>query len=199
MPIKQIKKQVDNAWTWTKRFFVTLCVWGIVFSLATVSQLRVGYEYDGAMVDSSAAFRRALAASPQPFTPTFWAVANQAYYLDKPKLIPYALAWMLKVCGFGVDVFALRSSSYGDGLRNDWRHLIPARDFIFLQDQDQLGQALDQGRYLLFFGSSDGAIAQAKKDHVFAVRILRRPQSGGHAPDYNPGMFHELRIPYSQY
>ncbi len=199
MPIKQIKKQVDHAWSWTKRIFVVLCAWAVVFSLATVGRLRVGYEYDGALVNSSAAFRRALAASSQPLSPSFWDVANQSYYLDKPKIIPYAAALLFRLCGFTVDVFALRPSTDGEGLRHDWRHLIAPQDFIFVDNAAQLAQELARGRYLLFFGSSDGAILQAKKAKVLALRVLRTPQSGGRAPDYNPGMFRELRLPYSQY
>ena len=199
MPIKHIKKQVDNAWTWTKRIFVALCIWGVVFSLATVAHLRVAYEYDGALVDSAASFRQAEAAAPQAFAPSFWAAVNQSYYLDRPKIIPYATAWILKLFGFGVDVYVLRPSTDGEALREDWRHLVSPRDFIFLSGPAELARALENSHYLLFFGSSDGAVEAAKDAHVFPLRVLRKPQDGGRAADYNPGMFRELRIPYSQY
>ncbi|MHB2026200.1 MAG: hypothetical protein ACYCPQ_06135 [Elusimicrobiota bacterium] len=199
MPIKHIKKQVDNAWSWAKRVFVLLCAWGVVFSLATISRLRVAYEYDGGMVNSSMAFRKAFAVSSQPFSPSFWSVANESYDLDRPKIIPYAAAWVLKLCGFGVTIFVLRPSLNGDGLRKDWRHLVSAPNFQFLNDAQALGQALLRGRYVLFFGSSDEAIEQAKRDRVFVLRVLRRPGSGANAPDYHPGSLGELSVHYSQY
>jgi acid phosphatase class B len=51
---------------------------------------------------------------------------------------------------------------------------------------------------VLFFGDSDSDIQEAKQAHVFPIRVKRSKHSI-FKEDYNPGAFHELVIPLSEY
>jgi len=57
---------------------------------------------------------------------------------------------------------------------------------------------LQDGRYVLFLGSTDRELLEAKKAGVFAVRVKRGSKAvlGG---EYNPGQMGEIVLPLSEF
>ena len=198
MPLKVVRQKVDRACTLTKRLLVLLCVWGLVFSVATISRLAVAFDYDDTLVSSEAAFHKALGRFPQDFSPQFWSVVNKSYDLDNPKLLPWTLAWAFRVCGFRVTVVTSRPAVDADGLKKDWRRLVARGRFIFVPDKNSKHQVLQSGNYVLFFGDSDSDVSEARAAHVLPVRV-RRGSKSIFKEDYNPGSMGEFVLPLSQY
>ena len=198
MVLKNARAKVEHYWTNTKKFMAAMSVWGLIFSLVTITHLGVAFDYDDTLVNSKASFDKAFAQSQQPYSDSFWTVVNQSYDLEKPKLIPYALAWIFRVCGFKVAIVTTRPSISSDALKKEWRHLIGRGHFIFAGEKTAKHTFLQSGNYVMFFGDSDSDMAEARQAHVLPIRIRRSLQSV-FKEDYNPGTLHELVIPFSEY
>ena len=198
MVLKNVRDKVEKGWTLTKKILATMSVWGLIFSLVTIGHLAVAFDYDDTLVQSAPAFQRAFANSTQAFSPEFWAVVNQSYELEKPKLISYSLAWLFRVFGFRVTVVTTRPAISADALKKEWRHLVTRGSFIFATDKESKHVYLQNGNYVLFFGDSDSDISEARRAHVFPIRIRRSPKSL-YKDDYHPGTLGELVIPFSEY
>lgn len=196
--IDTVKAKVDKGWTITKKTVAMLSVWGLVFSLVTVSKLAVAFDYDDTLVFSAPAFRRGFAKSTQAFSPDFWAVVNQSYDLEKPKLLTYPLAWAFRIFGFRVTVLTARPPVEADALKKEWRHLISRGNFIFAGDESAKQGHLASGNYILYFGDSDTDIEVARRARVFPIRV-RRSNKSVYKEDYNPGTLGELVIPFSEF
>ena len=195
---KKAKEKVEKAWTTTKKIFVLSCLWGLCFSLVTITSLGVAFDYDDVLVNSSAAYSKALTSTQQAFSPDFWAVVNQSYDLEKPKLIMYPLAWIFRVFGFKVTILTARPAVESDALKKEWRHLVSRGNFIFGSTGETRHAHLAAGNYVLFFGDSDTDIQEARKARVYPVRVKRNPKSF-HKDDYHPGTLGEVVIPLSEY
>ncbi|OGR82465.1 MAG: hypothetical protein A3J74_07905 [Elusimicrobia bacterium RIFCSPHIGHO2_02_FULL_57_9] len=198
MKLKNVRDWVGHWLGRTKMVLGALCVWGLVFSVTTISRLAVAFDYDDTLVLSAAAYQKAFAHGSQPYSPGFWSVVNQSYDLEKPKLVAYGLAWIFRVCGFRVSIMTTRPEIDAGGLRKEWRHLIARGGFIFVADQAAKHAQLQNGNYVLYFGDSDSDIAQARKAKVFPVRIKRSRRSM-HKNDYHPKAMGEWVLPLSQY
>jgi acid phosphatase class B len=174
--------------------------WGLIFSVVTICGLGVAFDYDDTLVNSVEAYRKAFAAAPQAYSPQFWSVVNQSYDIEKPKVIPYGLAWVFRAFGFKVSVITSRPQIDADGLRKEWRHLVPRARFLFASDKTAKHQYLnsDSVHYVLFFGDSDSDMEEARKAHVFPIRV-RRSKKSVFKEDYNPGSLGEVVIPLSEY
>ena len=194
---KQVRDKVEKGWTTTKKVLALMSVWGLIYSLVTIGRLGVAFDYDDTLVDSTAAFERAsrAVAAQQQLSPGFWAAVNNSYELEKPKLLPYALAWACRIMGFKVTIMADRSAADAEALKKEWRRLAP-RSFVFTAQPQNKHLHLQDGRYILFFGDSDRDMLEAKKAGVFAVRVKRHRRSVGH-DDYNPGTMGEPVLPFS--
>lgn len=194
MVLKDVRAKVEQTWTTTKKILATMSVWGLIFSLVTIARLGVAFTYDDTLVDSSAAFAKAESAS-QARGPEYWTIVNNAYDLESPKILPYALACVARAFGFRVVILAERQASGGEALKKEWRRLAP-RGFVFEPDPEQTHQRLQDGRFVLFFGSSDLDMLQARHAGVYAVRVKRGKKAvGGGA--YNPGQQGEFVLPFS--
>ncbi|MBI5631434.1 MAG: hypothetical protein HY921_11185 [Elusimicrobia bacterium] len=197
MVLKNVRAKADAYWTRTKKFLAALSCWGLVFSLVTICRLGVAFDYDDTLVFSTPALSRAFANTAQPFSEAFWSVVNQSYDLEKPKLIPYVLAWMFRVFGFRVAILTARPAVDAEPLKKEWRHLVGRGQFHFTSRENK-HQYLQSGNYVLFFGDSDSDIQQARRARVFAIRVKRSPKSL-FKDDYHPGTMGELVIPLSEY
>ena len=198
MVLKNARAKVEHYWTNTKKFMAAMSVWGLIFSLVTITHLGVAFDYDDTLVNSTASFQKAFANSQQPYSESFWNVVNQSYDLEKPKLIPYSLAWVFRVFGFRVAILTTRPSIGAEPLKKEWRHLVSRGYFIFASDKTAKHSFLQSGNYVLFFGDSDTDIEEARLAHVLPIRI-RRGLHSIFKEDYNPGSLHELVIPFSEY
>lgn len=196
---KKVKEKAETYWSRTKKMVFLLSVWGIVFSVATIAKLGVGFGYDTALVCSTAAYQKAVDEGVEPYSYSFWSIVNQSYDLERPKIIPMALAWILRACGFRISIMTSRPDVDAEGLKKDWRHLAAPSRFVFTQSSDSKVQYLEEGNFVLFFGGSDSDIQAAKKAHVYPLRILQKPECLYDPQDYHPGQFGELKVPLSQY
>jgi acid phosphatase class B len=196
--IKAVRQKTEAAWTLAKKTIVFLCCWGLIFSLATISRVGVVFDYDETLVHSTKTYARAFGESRQPYSSAFWSTVNRSYDIESPKVLPYTLAWVFRLCGFHVAILTSRPGIDSDGLKKEWRHLVPAGRFMFASDRAAKHRYLEGATYLLFFGDSDSDMEEARQAHVFPVRI-RRSKDSFFKDDYHPGAFHELVIPLSQY
>lgn len=194
--MKAAKDKAEKAWTTTKKIVAFMMVWGLVFSLVTIGRLRVAFDYDDTLVYSTPAFNKAFRSSLQPFSTQFWSIVNSSYDVEQPKMLPYALAWALRIFGFKVTIIAARPNVDGEPLRKEWRHL--ASQFVFNETRETKHNVLKQGNYVLYFGDSDSDIQQGRQARVLTVRIKRSPKSS-YKEDYHPGTLNELILPFSDY
>lgn len=198
MVLKAVREKAEKTWTNAKRLGALLSVWGLIFSLATIGKLSVAFDYDEALVASAPAYSRAFAQAGQAYSPQFWSVVNSSYDIERPKALPFALAWLFRLCGFRVTVVTSRPAIDVDGLKKEWRHLVPPSRFIFASDKTARQTYLQNGNYLLFFGDSDSDIEEARRAHVLPIRV-RRARDAFFKNDYHPGTLGELILPLSQY
>lgn len=196
--IKHAKDKAEKAWTLTKKLFVLSCLWGLIFSVVTIAHLGIAFDYDDTLVNSAAAYSKAFASTTQAYSPEFWAVVNQSYDLERPKLVTYSLAWLFRVLGFRIAILTGRPAVQAEPLKKEWRHLVMPSSFIFGAEGGAKQQRLSNGNYVLFFGDSDTDIEQARKAHVLALRV-RRSRKSLYKEDYHPGTMGELVIPLSEY
>ncbi|MDE2489738.1 MAG: hypothetical protein KGM24_02755 [Elusimicrobia bacterium] len=197
MVLKDVRKKVETTWTTTKRILAAMSVWGLIFSLVTIARLSVAFCYDDTLVDASASHAKAARSVQQAGGPEYWRVLNNSYDIEPPKPVPFALAWILRVFGFRVQILAEREATGGEALRKEWRHLSP-RGFTFVPDAQNLHLHLEGDRCVLFFGSSDREILEARKAGVYAIRV-RRGKDAVEGGDYTPGRLGEPILPFSQY
>ena len=196
--LKNVRAKAEQYWTTTKKLTAAASVWGLIFSIVTIAHLGVAFDYDDTLVHSAAAFSKAFSATTQPYTPEFWAVVNQNYDLEKPKLFTYPLAWAFRFLGFKVSVITSRPNVQAEPLKKEWRHLVNRSNFIFTNEAQTKHGVLSNGNYVLFFGDSDTDIAEARRAKVYPVRIRRSPKSL-FKEDYHPGTLGELVVPFSEY
>ena len=196
--VKHAKEKVEKAWSLTKKIFVLSCLWGLVFSVVTISHLGVAFDYDDTLVDSTAAYAKAHGAGVQTFSPEFWAIVNQSYDLERPKLLTYPLAWIFRMFGFKIAVITGRPGIQTEPLKKEWRHLVARQNFFFDSGGDLKRQHLQSGNYVLFIGDSDSDVQEARRAKVYPVRI-RRSSKSIYKEDYHPGTFGELVVPFSEF
>lgn len=198
MVLKNVRAKVESYWTTTKKLAAMMSVWGLIFSLVTITKLGVAFDYDDTLVFSSPAFSKAFAAAAQPYSPEFWSVVNKSYDLEQPKLVGVGLAWLFRIFGFKVAIIASRPAEDGEFLKKEWRRLAPRSSFIFAGDKSNKHVHLQAGNYLFFFGDSDSDITEARKANVVPIR-LKRSQKSSYKEDYHPGTMDEIVIPLSEY
>lgn len=198
MVMKAVKEKAEKTWSLAKKVGALVSLWALIFSLATVAKLGVAFDYDEVLVASAPAFKKASGAATQLYSPGFWEVVNTSYDLEKPKLLPFTLAWLFRICGFNVTVVTSRPAVEVDGLKKEWRRLVPHGRFLFASDKTQKHVYLQSGNYVLFFSDSDTGIEQARKARVFPIRI-RRAADSFFKDDYHPGTLGELVLPLSQF
>ena len=194
--VKTVKDKADKTAEFLKKVLGLLMVWGLIFSLVTIGDLRVAFDYDDTLVFSTPAFAKAFKSGAQPFTPAFWDTVNNSYDIEKPKRLAYSMAWLLRVLGFKITVLAGRPSYGGEALRKEWRHLVS--NFVFANDRDRKYLALQNGSHVLFLADSDSDIIEGRKAKVLTLRIRRSPKST-YKEDYHPGTLRELVIPLSEF
>jgi acid phosphatase class B len=196
MVLKDVRAKVEQTWTTTKKILAMMSVWGLIFSLVTIARLGVAFAYDDTLVDSSAAYAKAEGAQ-QPRGTDYWKTINNAYELETPKVLPYAVAGLARVFGFHILILAERQAAGGEPLKKEWRHLAP-RGFTFVSNPEDMHMHLLDGRYVLFLGSTDRELLEAKKAGVYAVRI-KRPRKAVLGGEYNPGQMGEVVVPLSEF
>jgi acid phosphatase class B len=197
MVLKDVRAKVEQGWTTTKKVLAALSAWSLVYLGVSTARLGVAFSYDGALVDSTAAFAKAAHEAQPASGPSYWTVVNTSYDLENTKLLPYTLAWLCRGLGFKITILAGRPATSGDALKKEWRHLSP-RGFVFSPEPENEHIQLQDGRYVLFFGGSDLEIQEARKAKVYPVRVKRARGAAG-AEGYHPGSLGELVLPLSEY
>lgn len=193
---KFVKEKADKTLSFTKKTIGILSTWGLVFSLVTIGELRVGFDYDDTLVYSSPSYEQGFASGAVPYSPQFWKVVNSSYDQERLKPLPFALAWAFRIFGFKITLITSRPDFGGEALRKEWRHL--ASEFVFAGGSKNKHKTLTEGHYVLFFGDSDSDITESRRAKVLALRVKRSPKST-YKEDYNPGALRELVIPFSEF
>jgi acid phosphatase class B len=197
MVLKDVRAKVEQTWTTTKKILAAMSAWGLIFSLVTIARLGVAFGYDDVLVDSSASYALAAKTAPMPRNSEYWATINKSYDVESPKILPYGLALFGRALGFRTLILAERPAVGGDALKKEWRRLAP-RAFVFVPDPADLHLHLQDGRYVLFLGSSDRDILESRRAGVYAVRVKRGKKAVGNE-EYNPGQLGEIVLPWSEY
>jgi acid phosphatase class B len=198
MVLKDVRAKVEQTWTTTKKILAAMSVWGLIFSLVTIARLGVAFAYDDVLVNSAAVYKKAdLAAGQLPKGGEYWSMINKSYDMETPKALPYAAAGLARMFGFRILIVAERQPTGGDALKKEWRHLAP-KGFVFAPDPENVHLHLQDGRYVLFLGSTDRDILEARKAGVYAIRIKRGKKFSG-SGDYNPGLLGEFVAPLTEF
>lgn len=197
MVFKETRAKVEKGWTTTKKILAMASVWGLFYSLITIGQLSVAFDYDDTLVDSLKAHEKAAAASTQAMSPQYWGALNNAYDQESVKLVPFGLACALRGLGFRIVILAERQGTDGEALKKEWRKLAP-KGFIYTPDPTSKHLHMQEGRYVAFFGDSDQDMLEAKKVNVLGVRV-RRGKHAVKTDPYSPGKMGEVVIPLSQF
>ncbi|UPT74431.1 MAG: hypothetical protein M0D55_01395 [Elusimicrobiota bacterium] len=184
MVFKETRAKVEKGWTTTKKLLAAMSVWGLFYSLITIGQLSVAFDYDDTLVDSAKAHEKAAASATQAASPTYWATLNNAYDQESVKLVPFSIACVARALGFRVVILAERQGVDGEALKKEWRKLAP-RGFIYTPDPSSKHLHMQEGRYVAFFGDSDQDMLEAKKVNVLGVRVRRGKRSVKHGA-YSP-------------
>ena len=197
MVLKDVRSKVEKTWTTTKKILAVMSVWGLIYSLVTIARLGVAFAYDDTLVNSAAAYQAAANSAQQARSLEYWRIVNKSYDIENPKLLPYAAACLARAFGFRILIVAERQATGGEALKKEWRHLAP-RGFSFVSDPEEIHLHLQDGRYVLFVGSTDQELLEAKRAGVYAVRVKRGKNAvlGG---DYNPGQLGEVVLPLSEF
>lgn len=194
--MQNVQHKVHKSWSLTKRVVTLLSLWGLVFSLVTIGRFQAAFDYDDTLVFSAPAFQKAFRSGTPPFSSQFWGVVNQSYELEKRKLLPVAVAWLLRACGFRVSILVERPADGGEPLRKEWRRL--TSQFYFTPTPALKRARLGQGQYVLYFGDSDSDIREGRAARVLPIRVQRSPRSP-QKEDYHPGSLGEWVFPLSRY
>ena len=125
MVLKDVRAKVEKTWTLTKKLFAMMSIWGLIFSLVTIARLGVAFAYDDTLVHAAAAYEKAAGSVQVARSPDYWKVINNAYDLESPKFLPYAIAWAARACGFRILILAERQATGGEALKKEWRHIAP--------------------------------------------------------------------------
>lgn len=193
---KFVKKKATQTMTLARKILGMMMAWGLVFSLVTIGDLKVAFDFDDTLVFSTPSYTRAFQSGVQPFSPKFWEVVNSSYHLERPKPVPYAIAWMFRILGFDVTVLTSRPGYGGESLKKEWRFL--ATNFIFTSGSANKYKYLINRNYILFFGDSDSDIIQGRRAKVLTLRVKRSAKSS-YREDYHPGSLREIVIPFTEY
>jgi len=148
-----------------------MSVWGLIFSLVTIAHLGVAFDYDDTLVNSGAAYSKAFANSQEPYSEGFWKVVNDSYDLEKPKYIPFSLAWIFRVFGFRIAILTARPAIDAEPLKKEWRHLVSRGYFIFASDKTAKAGLLSNGNYV------PKAVGEAIAAAMSAARQLPRAEA----------------------
>ncbi len=193
---KAVKEKAGKTWTLAKKILGIMSMWGLIFSLVTIGKLKVAFDYDDTLVYSTPAFAKAFSSGVQPYSPQFWRTVNTNYDLERPKPVPYLMAWAFRILGFKVSVLTSRPNYDGGALRKEWRML--ATDFVFSGNSGNKHKYLRDGNYVLYFGDSDADIIQGRKAGVLTLRVKRNSKSL-YKDDYHPGSLREFVIPLTEF
>ncbi|MFH1618926.1 MAG: hypothetical protein ABIG11_03390 [bacterium] len=179
-----------------KRLFIWLGTWGFIFSVATIAGLKAGFDYDDTLAFTAPAYARVERPGLILNSPGYWKTLNQAYDLEKVKILPYITAWMLRITGFKISVVSERGSVGSDDLVKSWKPLVS--EFRFVPNLKSKADILSGDNYMVYFGDSDSDILQARKAGVFPLRVKRSRKSNNRS-DYRPGSLREWVIPLSEF
>lgn len=193
---KAVKEKVGKTWTLAKKILGIMSIWGLIFSLVTIAKLKVAFDYDDTLVYSTPAFAKAFSSGAAPYSPQFWRTVNTSYDLERPKILPYLMAWTFRILGFKVTVLTSRPNYDGSALRKEWRML--ATDFIFSGNSGNKHKYLRDGNYVLYFGDSDSDIIQGRKAGILTLRVKRNSKSL-YKDDYHPGSLREFVLPFTEF
>lgn len=193
---KWIKDFFHRWYTRLKIFSMFVAIWAVIFSVTTICNFKAGFAYDDTLVFSTPAFQKTIKEKVPHETSDYWKSVNGSYNLERVKVFPYLTAWIFKIFGFKVHVFASRDSSGSEKLVEGWKLLV--NEFYFFTDDNQKYETLEKNNFVIFFANSDSDIIQAKKSDVFAVRVMRSKKSVNKS-EYNPGKFKEPIMPLSEF
>lgn len=173
-----------------------VATWAVIFSVVTICGFKAGFAYDDVLVFSTPAFQKVIKEKVPQGTPDYWETINGYYTLERIKVLPYLTAWIFKIFGFKIHVFASREPFGSEKLVNNWKLLTDK--FYFFTDDNQKYEVLGKNNFIIFFANTDLDIIQAKKSNVFAVRVKRSKKSVNKS-EYNPGKFKEPILPLSEF
>lgn len=194
--MEKIKNFFNKWWLRFKIFVFLFSIWAVFFSVNTVLDNKVAFEYDDGFVYSGDVFRKVEKAGIKPLDENYWKEINSNCTFERKKLIPFFISNFLKFIGIKVDFIIDRKKEGEECILNKWKNF--ASNIYFVSNQDEKYSLLKANGYLVYFSSSDEGIVQAQKAKVYPVRIRRNKKSTSFF-SYNPKKFGEKVIPLSDF
>lgn len=128
--------------------FYLILAYLIIFFLINMLEIKIAFEYDGVIVDSSKVFEYAGSKNEDVKTDEYWTTVNSAYNLEKRDSRAVFIASILKIIGFDIVFVAFRSITGSENLINDWRWL---PDNILFESKDTLNDLFESANYKVYF------------------------------------------------
>ncbi len=154
MVLKDVRAKVEQTWTTTKKILAMMSVWGLVFSLVTIARLGVAFAYDDTLVDSSAAYAKAAGPVAEPLSSGYWKTINNAYDLGEPEAPALRRRGSRPRVRFP-HLDPRRAAGGGRGAVEEGMAPARAAGFVFVPNPEDIHLHLQDGRYVLFLGSTD--------------------------------------------
>lgn len=175
-----------------------LGLWLAIFALNSALGTKVGFDYDDTVAFSSPSFRAGDKKYGEGFRGSDkereakWKEINSDPSRDIPKPLTMAIVRAAKLLGCDVVIITARKPNGREPFEEYWGDVFDEIHF-----EKEKARILGEGRYLAFFGDSDGDIEEAEKAGVIGIRIMRHPSSDNKR-EYEPGSFGEWIVPWSE-
>ncbi len=176
-----------------KIFAFLFSLWAIIFSVSTILDLKIAFEYDDGFAYSGDSFRKAKKDYNLTDYSQIVLKAGEFCHLDRMKIMPAIISSTFRI--FGIKTHIVLDRPENTCLINRWGK---SRKLFFVKDLNEKYMLLEKKGYLLYFCASDEGIIQALKAKVKPVRIERGSNSQAQY-SYEPGRFSEKKLPLSSF
>lgn len=177
-----------------KIFAILFSLWAIIFSVSTILNLKIAFEYDDGFAYSGDSFRKAKKEYNLTDYSQIVLKAADFCQLDRIKLMPAIISSTLAIFGIKTHIIFDRPQE-NSCLVNRWGK---SRELFFVKDLNEKYTILENKGYLLYFCASDEGIIQAMKARVKPIRVERGANSQA-LYSYKPGKFSENKLPLSSF
>lgn len=174
-------------------------LWLVVFLTNRILDCKIGFDYDDTIAFSTPSFREAdrrwgpesISSRDSEYV-QYWIEVNRDPRRDKVKPMTMAIVQAARLFGCDAVIITARPEIDTAVFADYWDGTF--EEIHFTEDKQRI---LKNGKYLVFFGDSDSDMEEARKAGILGIRIRRNPSSSYKAK-YNPGLYDELIVPFSE-
>ncbi|HOK41527.1 MAG TPA: hypothetical protein PLD27_10870 [bacterium] len=149
-----------------KILFIFLLFYFILFFLINILNLKIGFIYDGAFVDSTESFNIIKSKNIPEDSEQFWYYLNNSFLNDRENQLARIISTLGKIIGFDIVLIIKRSEFGAENFKEYLRKKVD--DFYF---EKEIKDALLSDKFIFLFCANDNEIKYAKEYVLFAINI----------------------------